>query len=264
MMLLGTPIAWLGSALCWLLGKTIYLMDRAIFLINKLPGSVADGLYTGQAETLMIYLLMTLTLLMVMYNKKQLVWAILALLITLSITFSWRRCAQFRQAAFIIHATRNHRAYEFVAGKDHFLFADSDDRQLLSEIGFHAGGYWIRNGLGPPRVFSTSYLQKDTVLDHQLYINQGFVNFFGKRIFFPEIQEIHGASPLKMELDILVLSGSPKLDFNHLEENFAIGAVVFDGTVDRRQASTWRAACDASGWAYHDVNTEGAFICNLE
>jgi competence protein ComEC len=72
-------------------------------------------------------------------------------------------------------------------------------------------------------------------------------------------------SPLgeKIPVDLLLISGNPKLYFNKLAETFSIKQVVFDGSCPTWKINYWKKDCDSLHIPYHDVSEKGAFVMNL-
>ena len=67
----------------------------------------------------------------------------------------------------------------------------------------------------------------------------------------------------KIPVDLLLISGNPKLYFTKLTETFSIKQVVFHGSCPAWRINYWKKDCDSLHIPYHDVSVKGAFVMNL-
>ena len=85
----------------------------------------------------------------------------------------------------------------------------------------------------------------------------------GKKIL--AIRETKYFLPLqeKIPVDLLLISGNPKLYFNKLTETFSVKQVVFDGSCPAWKINYWKKDCDSLRIPCHDVSEKGAFLMNF-
>jgi len=67
----------------------------------------------------------------------------------------------------------------------------------------------------------------------------------------------------KIPVDLLLVSGNPKLYFNQLTKTFSLKQVVFDGSCPAWKINYWKKDCDSLHIPYHDVSEKGAFVMSL-
>jgi competence protein ComEC len=67
----------------------------------------------------------------------------------------------------------------------------------------------------------------------------------------------------KTSVDLLLLSGNPKLYLNQLSEIFTIKQVVFDGSCPAWKVNYWKKDCASLQIPYHDVSEKGAFVMKM-
>ena len=67
----------------------------------------------------------------------------------------------------------------------------------------------------------------------------------------------------KPEIDLLVLSGNPKLYISTLAKKISLRQVVIDGSVPAWKSKYWKKDCDSLHIPWHDVSEKGAFVMNL-
>lgn len=72
---------------------------------------------------------------------------------------------------------------------------------------------------------------------------------------YPALQDI--------PVDLLLLSGNPRIDIRKLSRTLEIKQIVMDGSVPARKKRIWKTACDSLGIPCHDVMLSGAYIKSL-
>ena len=91
----------------------------------------------------------------------------------------------------------------------------------------------------------------------------GSVRFGGKNILLIDEAFVCTPSEKKNPVDLVVLSGRPKIRLKDLFDAFEIRQVVLDATVPARLAASWKSECKAQGIACHNLTENGAFQMNL-
>jgi competence protein ComEC len=67
----------------------------------------------------------------------------------------------------------------------------------------------------------------------------------------------------KVPVDLLLVSGNPKLYFTQLTKTFSVKQVVFDSSCPFWKTNLWKKDCDSLHIPYHDVSEKGAFVMSL-
>lgn len=61
-------------------------------------------------------------------------------------------------------------------------------------------------------------------------------------------------------VDLLILSGNPRLYLPGLAQSFRVAQVVADASVPRWKAALWKRDCEALHIPFHDAEEKGAFV----
>jgi competence protein ComEC len=69
--------------------------------------------------------------------------------------------------------------------------------------------------------------------------------------------------PVPRPVDLLILSGNPKVYMHKLARSFRLRQVVVDASVPRWKALLWQRDCDSLRIPFHDVADKGAFVMSL-
>jgi competence protein ComEC len=262
LLLLATPFPWLAEIIAFLLGKSIYLMNECITIISSMPVAVSRDLFLSRAESVVIYLLLLSFLLLLGHRKRRYIWPAMLSLILIIISINIRKDKNSRQQIFIVHAV-GEQAYEFIMGSKHCIFLDTADTHLRSDVIYQSSNYWVRHGLRQADHRDIRSLGGDTLISGQIFLYQHFVRFGSKRILFLE-SDIPADTTFFLPGEwIVVLSEKARPNIGLLNRAFDLNMLVFDGSTRPWQVPDWKKSCDSLGLPYHDVNEEGAFICNL-
>jgi competence protein ComEC len=92
---------------------------------------------------------------------------------------------------------------------------------------------------------------------------ENVILFAGRRVWLVENSHAHEGSPPSQEVDLLVLSGNPRLYFSGFAKNLRIKQVVIDASVPAWKSRYWKKDCDSLGIPWHDVTTHGAFVMRI-
>jgi competence protein ComEC len=239
--------AFIGQFISWL----IWIMNSYIERIEMLPFSLLDGL---QISILQAILLLGVAagfgFWLMEKSKIGFKYALTALF-----GFVVLRTVSFIQASnrqqLIVYNVPQKTAIDLIDGRKYLFIGDPD---LL-------GDDFIRNfHIKPSRVLH----RIEPAIGFDNYRRQeNLISYNGKKIL--TINETKYFSPLneKIPLDLLLVSGNPKLYFNKLAETFSVKQVVFDGSCPAWKINYWKKDCDSLKIPIHDVSEKGAFVMSL-
>src|SRR6187399_339317 len=238
---------FIGKILSWL----IWIMNSYIERIEILPFSLLDGLQISILQTILLFgVAAGFGFWLMEKSKAGLKYALAALF-----GFVVLRTISFIQAnnreQLIVYNVPQKRAIDLIDGRKYFFVGDSD---LLADDfirNFHIKPSRVLHRI-EPAINSENYQQQENL-----------INYNGKKIM--AISQTKHFAPLdeKISIDLLLISGNPKLYFNKLAETFSIKQVVFYGSCPAWKINYWKKDCDLLHISYHDVNEKGAFVMNL-
>ena len=238
---------FIGKILSWL----IWIMNSYIERIEILPFSLLDGLQISILQTILLFgVAAGFGFWLMEKSKAGLKYALAALF-----GFVVLRTISFIQAdnreQLIVYNVPQKRAIDLIDGRKYFFVGDSD---LLADDfirNFHIKPSRVLHRIEPAISFE-NYQQPDNLIIYN-----------SKKIM--TISETKYFSPLdeKIPVDLLLISGNPKLYFNKLAETFSIKQVVFDGSCPAWKINYWKKDCDSLHIPWHDVSEKGAFVMNL-
>jgi len=238
---------FIGKILSWL----IWIMNSYIERIEILPFSLWDGLQISILQTILLFGVATgLGFWLMEKSKTGLKYALTALF-----GFVVLRTISFIQAndreQLIVYNVPQKRAIDLIDGRKYFFVGDSD---LLADDfirNFHLKPSRILHRIEPAINFENYQQQENLII-----CNSKRIMTIGETKYFAPLEE-------KIPVDLLLISGNPKLYFNKLVETFSVKQVVFDGSCPAWKINYWKKDCDLLQIPWHDVSEKGAFVMTL-
>ena len=68
----------------------------------------------------------------------------------------------------------------------------------------------------------------------------------------------------KIGIDLLIISGNPRVYISRLKEQFDVKQVVADASNSQWRVQLWEKDCASLGIPYHAVAVKGAFVMTCE
>jgi competence protein ComEC len=238
---------FIGKMITWL----IWLMNSYIEQIEKLPYALLEGFQISILQVILLLIVATGFGFWLMEKSKiGFKYGVIALL-----GFFVLRAVSFVQAnnrqQVLIYNVPQKSAVDLINGRKYLFVGDSD---LLADD-------FVRNfHIKPSRILH----RVGSAVDFENYKQeQGLMIYKNKKILI--IDETKYFLPIepKMSVDLLIISGTPRLYLIKLIETFSIKQVVFDGRCPAWKINYWKKDCDSLHIPYHDVSEKGAFVWDL-
>jgi len=239
--------AFIGQFISWL----IWIMNSYIERIEMLPFSLWDGLQISILQSILLLgVAAGFGFWLMEKSKTGFKYALAALLgFVVLRTVSFIRANNRQQ--LIVYNVPQKTAIDIIDGRKYLFVGDTD---LLADD-------FVRNfHIKPSRVLH----RIEPAINFDNYQQQeNLISYNGKKIL--AINETKYFSPLKEKIpvDLLLVSGNPKLYFDKLAETFSIKQAVFDGSCPSWKINYWKRDCDSLQIPVHDLSEKGAFVMSL-
>jgi len=237
----------IGKIISWL----IWVMNSYIERIEMLPFSLWGGLQISILQSILLLgVAAGLGFWLMEKSKRGLKYALAALFGFIVLrTVSFMRANNQQQ--LIIYNVPRKTAIDLIDGRK-YLFVGDPDLQTDDFIrNFHINPSRVLHRIEPAISFDNDRQQEN------------LISYNGKKIL--SINETKNFSPLeeKIPVDLLIVSGNPKLYFTKLAKTFSVKQVVFDGSCAAWKINYWKKDCDSLQIPVHYVSEKGAFVMSL-
>ena len=246
-------------AAAFLAGKMLFFligcMNRFIQNTGKIPFSLWEGLQVTIIQSLLLLFFSAGIAWWLMERAKAGLKFALIVLAGFILLRSHSFIVAGRQEKIIVYNIPRKRAIDFIDRRNFTFIGDSTLLTDAFNYNFH---------LKPSR---TQFRVSQGSL-HDFFRSGNCINYRGKHILLldqPIINSIFQNREQKNNkpfIDLLVISGNPKLYMKNMSAAFEIKQVVFDGTVPAWKSDSWKKDCDSLKIPCYDVKTKGAFVMN--
>jgi competence protein ComEC len=236
-----------GKILHWL----IWLMNSYVERVEDLPYSLWDSLQIDIMQAILLFLFAGAISYWLFEKNKTGLLAGLSIIVCFFFLRGFSFWQTDRQKKIIVYNVPQHRAIDFINGRN-FLF--SGDTDLITND--FARNFHLKPSRILQRVRAAASLP-DLALDNN------YVSFGTKKILLLDNTTSLKSSGAKYKIDLLVVSKNPKVYISSLNSSLTIKQIVFDGSVPSGKLKYWKKDCDSLHIPYHDVVEKGAFVMTL-
>jgi competence protein ComEC len=237
-----------GKATAWLL----WLMNKFILWINEFPFAVWDKIPANVFTTWLLYATVIFTAAWLMKKNSKLLRLSLSCLagfVLMHGIISWQVKSQQK---IIVYNVPQHQAIDFVDGNQYRFVGDSI---LLVD------GLLQNFHLKPGRISLQLNKRVDTIPG---CFQQGiFYQFAGKKILVIDKALSFEPANTAIDVDMIIISKSPKLYIPQLAKVFNCRQFVFDASNSLWKIEKWKQDCDKLNLRFHSIPAKGAFVMDL-
>ncbi|HET9280277.1 MAG TPA: ComEC/Rec2 family competence protein, partial [Flavitalea sp.] len=245
----GLPV--IATKVGWLLKWLIWLMNSFIERFDRLPFSILQNIQLSTLQVISIYLIITGLAIWIM-EKKAIAFAVaLVAVLIFGVIRSHSLWIVKYQRKLIVYNIPFTQSIDFIEGNKYFFKGDS----ALTVEGFAQNFH-----LKPSR--TAYHLAYNDPLPSLIY-NEDCYMFNSRRVMvversLPEINEKE-----KIDIDVIVISKSPKLSIVDLNNRVTCKQIVVDASNPSWKCSKWKVECNALGIPCHVVSEKGAFVMSM-
>jgi competence protein ComEC len=243
---------FMAKFLVWL----VYTLNSTIGFIEKMPGSLSDGLYINVPEMLLLYALIILLLLFFIRKQKRMLIPAAFVTILLLFSFLFRNIDSIKQNEWAVYNIKKTTAIDLISGRHRTLLADSSLLSDPNKLDFHTGNFMDKLGINSEiRLWRKTLQFNDPV--RGVFSEKGYIQFLDKRIAVIDGPE---AAMRKLKVDYLIISGNPQLKIAEILECYNTGIIIIDASNSKYKAEKWLKECRKLKMPCWSVQHNGAFV----
>lgn len=247
-------ISLLAGYLGKVLSATVELLNFSVFYTDGLPYAIIQGVSISVFETWMMY--SCIIFLIIYFFNKIVTYFKVSLIILAGLLFIQVMDAikEQQQKEIMVYAVKKSTAIDLIDGHSNILIADSllqhNDKKLL----FHIKHNWWEKGLTDNLVSNIS----DTLSKNNILKKGNNIQFLDKKVFILD-RTFSFNKRNSLQADVLVISGSPKINLKGVRKYFDVKTIVADGTNSLKQVKEWEKESKDLNLNFHSVAMKGAF-----
>lgn len=245
-------IPFVGMYLGKITGWLVWLMNKVILWVNDFSFAVWDKIPANVLSTWLLYAVVVgISTWLINKNKKILRFSLFSLLafVMLHAYGNWQIK---NQQKIIVYNVPQHQAIDFISGNNYIFHGDS----VLLEDGMLQNFH-----LKPGRIALQLNNRTDSIQSITSY--QPFYQFGNKRILIIDKPLIFEQLQQKIDVDIIIISKSPKLYIPQLAAVFNCNQYVVDASNSLWKIGKWKKDCEELHLQLHSIPEKGAFVLDL-
>jgi competence protein ComEC len=243
--LVGTYLGKITAGLVW-------LMNKIILWISSFGFAVWDRIPSNLLSTWLLYAVVIATSAwLINKNKTVFKWALCSLL-AFAIVQVYGNWQVKNQNKIIVYNVPQHQAIDFVSGNNYKFIGDS---VLLVD------GMLQNFHLKPGRIALQLNNKTDSLKG--CLLRQPFYQLGNKKVLVVDKPMVFEPQQQKIDVDIIIISKSPKLYIPQLAAVFNCRQYVADASNSLWKIDNWKKDCEGLHLQLHSVPEKGAFILEL-
>jgi competence protein ComEC len=253
-------IPWISLIVAKALSLMVWFLNGFIHWMGSLPFSVTRGISITFPESLVLFLVLITGAVFISGKKKMWLFVSLSLMILLSGSFLRERFRQTSGSVFTVYDARGTSLYDFTAGGKSILVGGLSalkDPLFLETLTKSRWNSKV-NGLFEFQHPLPSSCNRSFHYGGFFYKKGNYIGFHGKRIVIVN-KPVPAKTNLKMEVDYLIISGSPKVKLKELMKHFRSGLVILDASNPPWKVKAWMKEAHGLGVRCYSVSVSGAF-----
>ena len=255
--LLTSFIPVISGLLAKILAGAIWFLNTSVHWIEGLKFSTSDGIFFSLPEMFFLFGITISFAFLIFQYRKPPVYAALVFALLFLISVNIRKREQITQSKFIVYNVNKRTAIDFINGKQDILFADS---LLLSDEGkqsYHIQNNRFQSGIRNTESFD---IGEDIIQTGFLLKTRNFIRFKNKTLMLVDPEYRYFPTQQKPNIDYLIFSKNPKVDFDKLLDSFTFDTIIFDSSNSYWRTNEWKEECMNRGISFYNVKEQGAFV----
>jgi competence protein ComEC len=227
-----TSLAPVSQWLAYLLEHLILLMNQMLKFIEQMPYASLSKIWITQAEHLLLYFIIIVSIYFLAYKKLGQLRSLLALVFVLCCSVSWRAINQQSTNRMVFFNVRKNSATLFQSGHRGVLVTDL----LPADKNFK---YSIQPCLDSLGVNEVKVCQLQQAVQTPYLMKQlNLIRFLDKSIllFNPLLQNV--VLPYKMPVDYLLFTHNPHSNLSSILKNYRVKHIIADANTSNQRLNS--------------------------
>ena len=239
---------YLGKLTGWL----VALMNKIILSVNTISFSVWDNISASVLSTWLLYVVVIGLAAWLMTKQKRLLQFSLCSLLAFVIQNAYQHWQFKNQQQLIVYNVPQYQAIDISEGNRYLFTGDSAVATKGILQNFH---------LKPARTALQLNQRADSL--PSVFCQSPFYQIGNKRILVIDKPLVFEPLQQKINVDIIIISKSPKLYIPQLAAVFSCKQYVADASNSLWKIDKWKKDCEGLHLQLHSIPEEGAFVMDL-
>lgn len=248
-------IPYLGNAFGWCFNALLSGLNKFIFFVDSLPVALIKGISISMIEMVAIYILLLLLCWLTEERRAKVLLAALLVVFGLTTYHAIESIQKTTQQKIVVYAVAKQRAIAFINGRNVHTYFDETLLNNGSSMLFHVQHHWWNCGV-----------KQQTPLNYHVLPFGKLLQCANKKILIIDsaLEKPKFEMPQKLNVDIVVLTGNPKIYIDRVQSLVRFNEIIFDSSNKKWRINYWKKDCEKLKIKYWDVNASGAYVNDLK
>ncbi|MGI4727445.1 MAG: ComEC/Rec2 family competence protein [Janthinobacterium lividum] len=234
-------VSFLAKPLAFVLEKTIISMNYGLVWIENIPFGSWNKLWISTAEYLLLYAVICCVFGWMVQRKTLLLRLNAVFIILFLMSFSYKRFRSGNQQEIVFFNLRKNFGLICKNGNEAFVLTDL----LTSDKSFQ---YYVQPFLDSCQAENIHLIKPKQDFANTVFIRQkSLLQFKNKLIFIADQQFEQQHFPQKIKVDLVLITGNPKLSLKQITQNLIFDLLVIDATNSDYRTKKLTEEADADG-----------------
>jgi len=244
-------IPYVGSFMGKIVGWMVWAMNKYIVWVSHLSYALWDKIPATVVSTALLYtVVIGISWWLLNKDKNGFKLALFCLMCFVILT-AYNDWQLKNQQKIIVYNVPQHQAIDFIQGNSYQFIGDS----VLS-----AQGTLQTYNLKPSRLLFQLNERIDTGIN---FSDKLFYRAANKRVVIINKPIQFETPQQKINVDIIIISKSPRLHISQLASIFNCGTYIFDASNSMSKIGQWQKECSILNLNFYSILNNGAFVWNI-
>ncbi len=246
-------ISFLAKLISTFIFYAIQFLNETIVQINNIPFSIWDNIYADAWSTIFLYGFVVFGLCWIIQHQKHFFKLFLFCSLLFFFNYAFAEIKALQQHQLIIYNHAHQLAIDYLSKNKYQFLGDKSiekDEKIISNV------------LKPSRIYHRANEPLETNKQFNFYKN--IISIHNKRIMVIDSARCFVPIKHKINIDVLVVSKSPRLNFHEILCAIQPKIIVFDASNNLWKITKWKKECEALNLRYFSIKDKGAFVMKMQ
>jgi competence protein ComEC len=246
-------ISFLARLISIFISNAIEFLNESIIQINKIPFSIWDNIYANAWSTIFLYGFVVFGLCWILQHHKHFFKLSLFCSLLFLSNHAFAEILSLQQHRLIIYNNTHQLLIDYI---------NKNKYQFLGEEAINHNEKTLSFLLNPSRISYRANQPQErnkplNFYKHVYALQNKKLMIMVSAVYFKPIEH-------KINIDVLVVSKNPKLDFDKILCAIQPKLIVFDASNSLWKITKWKKECEALNLRCFSIKDQGALVMNLQ
>lgn len=250
----------ISGVLGMLVGVPLYyfikFINLLIFGIQKLPGSIIEGIWISGTTALLLYVGIAFLAVSINTRHGRKITYGMLILTGVFILSAFQKGAVINNRQVTVYDVYKNTLIDFISNGQAISLTNKElsERNYSFAVQNNHFAQYVNNR----KIF---HIENMNHADDVLYLHRNFIQYYDKRFYV--LDAVPKGTGQKIRTDYLIIRGNPYVKIEELSDFFTFQKIIIDNSNSRYKAQKWREQCRENNLRCHYTAEDGAWVLNF-